>query len=205
LPDKTSRDTIALGGGFMNLYETLTAYVPYNEQEESDRRLMLLYLDTFDNLLTRENEMAHFTASAWVVNRSRTRALMAYHNLYQSWAWLGGHADGESDLRAVAAREVSEESGLTQLTPLTEGIFSLEILGVDAHRKHGRHVSAHLHLNVTYLFEADETSAVRPKIDENRAVRWFDNDRLLEASSEPEMRVVYAKLLEKTGKLAGRD
>jgi len=189
----------------MNLYETLTAYVPYNEQEESDRRLMLLYLDTFDNLLTRENEMAHFTASAWVVNRSRTRALMAYHNLYQSWAWLGGHADGESDLRAVAAREVSEESGLTQLTPLTEGIFSLEILGVDAHRKHGRHVSAHLHLNVTYLFEADETSAVRPKIDENRAVRWFDNDRLLEASSEPEMRVVYAKLLEKTGKLAGRD
>jgi 8-oxo-dGTP pyrophosphatase MutT (NUDIX family) len=187
----------------MDLYESLAAYVPYNEQESSDRRLMLRYGEIFDDLLTRQNEMAHFTASAWVVNAERTRAVMAYHNLYQSWAWLGGHADGESDLRAVAEREVREESGLERLKPLTDGIFSLEILGVAAHRKHGRHVSAHLHLNVTYLFEADERSPIRPKPDENRAVRWFDNAELLAASSEPEMRVVYQKLLEKTAALGG--
>ena len=37
---------------------------------------------------------------------------MVYHNIYDSWSWLGGHADGETDLLAVALREVKEETGL---------------------------------------------------------------------------------------------
>ena len=181
----------------MDLREALERFEPCNEQEQNDRRLMLRYLGCFDDLLTRENELAHFTASAWVVNRERTKALLAYHNLYASWAWLGGHADGESELRQVALREVREESGLERLRPLTDGVFSLEILGVDAHRRRGRFVSAHLHLNVTYLLEADERDPVRAKPDENRAVRWFPNGEVLTASTEPEMRIVYQKLMEK--------
>ena len=35
---------------------------------------------------------------------------MVYHNIYNSWSWLGGHADGETDLLAVALREVKEEA-----------------------------------------------------------------------------------------------
>ena len=183
----------------MTLREQLLAYRPSNEQEESDRRLMLRYMDAFDDVLTRNNEMAHFTASAWIVNPARTKALMAYHNLYNSWAWLGGHADGEEDLLSVCLREVREESGLTQPRAVSGQIYSREILGVDAHRKRGKHVSTHVHLNVTYLIEADEDEAVRAKLDENSGVRWFALDEVLRAVSEPEMRVVYQKLI---GKLA---
>lgn len=52
------------------------------------------------------------TASAWVVNKDRSKVLMIYHNIYNSWSWLGGHADGETDLLAVAIREVREEAGI---------------------------------------------------------------------------------------------
>ncbi len=179
------------------LRKRLEAYSPMNEQEQSDRRLMLQYMEIFPNLLTRENELAHFTASCWIVNPDRTKVLMAFHNLYQSWAWLGGHADGEENLLNVALREAQEESGVSDARPVSEEIFSLEILGVDAHRKCGRHVSAHLHLNVTYLLEADDRLPVRPKPDENSAVRWLLADTVLQEVSEPEMRVVYRKLMER--------
>ena len=141
--------------------------------------------------------MAHFTASCWIVNPARDKVLLAYHNLYQSWAWLGGHADGDGDLRRVALREAQEESGLTQARILGEGIFSLEILGVDGHVRRGRYVGTHLHLNVTYLLEADDRLPIRAKPDENSAVRWMPVGEVLQAVSEPEMRVVYRKLMER--------
>lgn len=75
------------------------------------------------------------TASAWVVNRERTRVLMVYHNIYNSWSWLGGHADGETDLLSVAIREVKEEAGISNVHPVSEEIFSMESLTVDGHVK----------------------------------------------------------------------
>ena len=137
------------------LRQQLIAYRPWNEQEERDREELLRRLDSHEDLYTRANTAAHFTASAWVVSPDRKQVLMAYHRLYDSWAWLGGHADGDRDLLAVALREVREESGLTEVRPVSEDLYSLEILTVDGHEKHGRYVSSHLHLNVTYLLEAD--------------------------------------------------
>ena len=124
----------------------IEAFCPYNEQETADRLQMLQDIDTFPVLLTRDNATAHFTASCWIVNPDRTKVLMAYHNLYQSWAWLGGHADGEEDLLAVALREANEESGI-RAVPVSRDIFSLEILHVAPHVKRGKFVCAHLHLN----------------------------------------------------------
>lgn len=181
----------------MALREEILAFGPGCEQEETEKRLMLAYLERFSDLLTRENEMAHFTASCWIVNPARDKVLLAYHNLYHSWAWLGGHADGDGDLRRVALREAQEESGLTQARILGEGIFSLEILGVDGHVRRGRYVGTHLHLNVTYLLEADDRLPIRAKPDENSAVRWMPVGEVLQAVSEPEMRVVYQKLMER--------
>ena len=68
------------------------------------------------------------TASAWVVNRERTKVLMVYHNIYNSWSWLGGHADGETDLLSVAVREVKEEAGISNVRPVSEEIFFPGIL-----------------------------------------------------------------------------
>ena len=182
----------------MERVEAIWRYQPFNEQEEMDRAELIRLLNGPQDIFTRENRQAHMTASAWTVNRSRTKALMVWHNIYRSWSWMGGHADGERDLLRVACREVREESGLTTVRPVTEDIFSLEILTVDGHEKRGKYVSSHLHLNVTYLLEAEEEEQVSVKPDENSGVKWFTLDEAVAASTEPWFQArIYSKLNEK--------
>ena len=181
----------------MELVDNLKNYKPYNEQEEKDKELMLKYIDTFKDVLTRENELCHFTASSWIVNKERTKILMIYHNIYNSWAWTGGHTDGDSNLLNVALKEASEETGLSNLKVLSNGIYSLEILTVKNHIKRGKFVSAHLHLNCSFLLEADEKDILRIKEDENKGVKWIDIDKVNETTNEDEMRPIYKKLNEK--------
>ena len=179
----------------MELIEALEEYQPWNEQEERDRAELLRRLKSGEELYSRENLSAHLTASAWVVSPDRQRVLLAYHNLYDSWAWLGGHADGDRDLLAVALRETMEESGLTEVQPVTPDIYSVEILTVDGHEKRGIYVPSHLHLNVTYLLEADPAAPVRCRPEENSRVGWFSLTDAPAASSEPWMRDrIYRKL-----------
>lgn len=186
----------------MELIEKLERFSPCNPQEEQDRTELLRRLRSGEALYGRDNLSAHLTVSGWVVSPDRTQVLMAYHNLYDSWAWLGGHADGETDLLAVAIREVREESGLTQVQPVSEEIFSVEILPVSGHEKRGTYVPSHLHLNVTFLLEADPTQAVRCKPDENSRVAWFTPAGAVEASTEEWFRErVYKKLNEKVAAL----
>ena len=72
------------------MIEILRKYNPHNEQEERDKAEIIRRLENGEELFGRDNVSAHFTASAWVINKDRTKVLMAYHNLYDSWAWLGG-------------------------------------------------------------------------------------------------------------------
>ena len=180
------------------LREELASYVPYNEQEALDKQVMLAALDADSNCFNRSAQ-AHFTCSAWVVDPQRTQTIMVFHNIYHSWSWIGGHADGCCDLRAVALRELGEETGVTQAR--SEGsIFSLEVLTVDGHEKHGVYVSSHLHLNVTYLFEVDPGEPLRIKPDENSGVKWVPFKEVIALSDEPWIRErIYAKLLAKSG------
>ena len=180
------------------LIDQIEKYKPYNEQEEKDKILIWDWIRNNKNAFLRENTVAHMTASAWVVNKERNRVLMVYHNIYNSWSWLGGHADGETDLLAVALREVKEEAGISHVSPVSEEIFSLESLTVDGHVKKGKYVSSHLHLNVTYLLEADSEEAVSIKADENSGVAWFSPEEALKKSTEPWfVEHVYSKLIEK--------
>ena len=127
--------------------DALRAYSPQNEQEDADRRMILEYIRRFpDNILTRDNAIAHMTSSGFVVNADASKVLMAHHNLYRVWAWTGGHADGEADLLAVALREAREETGAEHVRPLSAQIASVDILPVWGHVKGGRYVCAHQHL-----------------------------------------------------------
>ena len=180
-----------------DLRRAIEAYRPCNEQEAADRRMLLRAIDTLDAPLTRDNPFAHFTASSWIVNPDRTRTLMAWHNIYRTWAWTGGHADGESDLLAVALREAREETGVEAIAPVSREIYSIEVLPVNAHVKRGQFVSAHLHLNVTFLLEADDRQPIHSKPDENSAVAWLPLDKAADNREEPFMAVIYRKLNEK--------
>ena len=172
-------------------------FIPCNEQEMRDKELLLRWINSGVDILTRANAVAHLTASAWVMSPDRKHVLMAYHNLYNSWAWLGGHADGDPDLLAVALREATEESGVQNVRPLSTEIASLDILPVWGHTKRGKYVASHQHLNVTYLLVADESDALTIRAEENSGVAWLPADRLLELTNEWEMDHVYLKLLER--------
>ena len=182
----------------MSLLKQLKAYAPYNEQEANDKAVMIKLLEKESDIFTRENEEAHFTASSWLVNKEHTKVLMIYHNIYHPWSWTGGHADGDMDLLAVAMREAMEETGVKTITPVSKDLFSIEILTVDGHIKRGKYVPSHLHLNVTYLLEADEAEVLHIKQDENSGVAWFTLEEALEKCSEPWMiEWIYKKLNEK--------
>ncbi|MDO5444310.1 MAG: NUDIX hydrolase [Eubacteriales bacterium] len=184
--------------GLEKLRTELAEYTPWNEQEEKDRDVILSYINRFPNAFDRSNLIAHITASSWVINRKRDQVLLVYHNIYDSWSWTGGHADGETDLLSVAIREVREETGVKSVKPVSDKIFSLEVLTVDGHEKWGQYVPSHLHLNITYLLEANETEELRVCEGENKAVSWFPPEDALSASSEPWfVQRIYKKLNEK--------
>lgn len=184
-----------------DLIRQIECYTPYNEQEARDKAQILAFLRSGAELITRENPVAHLTASAWVVSPDRKQVVMVYHNLYRSWSWMGGHADGDWDLLRVAKKEVMEECGLAELTVVSPEIFSLEVLCVDGHEKKGQYLSSHLHLNVTYLFEADPAQPLRIKPDENSGVAWVKAEDVSAKTNEAWFRErIYSKLCKKANR-----
>lgn len=186
----------------MDIVKALEEFVPYNDQERSDRIIMLNSIEKYPDIFTRDNELAHFTASAWIVNPERTKVLMAYHKIFDEWAWCGGHADGERDLLAVARREVCEETGVKNLNLLSDGIYAVETVPVDFHYRRGVFVSSHLHLDVCYLFEASESEHLRSNELENTGVKWIPIEHAVEQTKEAKMIPVYTKLNEKLKRYA---
>lgn len=184
-----------------NLKENIKKFIPYNEQEEVERKIMLNYINDFDDVLTRQNEYGHFTSSAFILNKERTKCLMIYHKIYNSWAWTGGHSDGDTDLLYVAMKEAKEETGIKNVIPVSKDIYSLEIINGNGHEKRGKYVGSHVHLNVTYLLEADENEEIHIKEDENSGVKWVPINEILRVTSEHWVRDrVYAKIIDKMKK-----
>lgn len=176
--------------------EELKTYVPTCEQEEMDKRVFLDCIEKYDNVLTRDCSVCHFCSSAFIINKEHTKVLCIYHNIYNSWCWVGGHADGDDDLEYVAKKETTEETGLTNIKVLGT-LAAIDSLCVHSHIKRGKFVSSHLHLNYTYIIEADEKDKIRILPDENSKIGWLEFDELLEKSTEKHMIPVYKKLIAK--------
>lgn len=179
------------------MFESIRNYVPYNEQEKKDKEVILYCTEVFQDVLTRNNDVAHITSSAFAVNKAHDKVLMVYHNIYNSWSWIGGHADGEEDLLAVAMKELREETGVNNISPISSDIFSLEVLTVFGHTKRGNYVSPHLHLSVAFLIEVDDNDSLIVKKDENSGVKWIPIDEINIHSTEHHMHKVYEKLVSK--------
>lgn len=179
----------------MNYRDFITSFSPRDARESADKALFLELIERygFVPLLARTTLAAHFTASSLVFNRDMTKMIMVYHKVYHAWSWTGGHADGDADFHQVARREAQEETGLENLEDLGAEPSSLEALPVLPHVHHGLAVPGHLHLNLTFLFQADEGSPLRIAPLENEGVRWVGLPEVSVTTSEEMMRPVYEK------------
>lgn len=181
----------------MDWIKEIERYRPCNEQEKKDKEIILYCIDTFEDILTRQNGIAHITSSAFVINATRDKVLMVHHNIYNAWSWTGGHADGEQNLLTVAIREAKEETGVKGIRPVTADIFALDVLPVAGHIRKGQYVPAHLHLSVAFLAVADESELLIVKEDENSDVQWLPIDNINLYTNEIHMQKVYTKLIAK--------
>ena len=186
----------------MTYIEDIRKYKPRIEQEESDKKVILNYIDKYKkNILFRENKIAHITSSGLILNKNLNKVLMIHHNIYKTWAWTGGHADGDSNLLDVAIKEAKEETGLKNVTSMSGDIASIDILPVYGHIKRNSYVSAHLHLNISYILLADEKEELVINKEETSGVKWIDVSKILDYSDEPYLINIYNKIIKKAAEL----
>jgi ADP-ribose pyrophosphatase YjhB (NUDIX family) len=186
----------------MTFLEEVENYGPYDAEEKNAKDFILdFYARHGGDIFTRDNAEGHVTASTWAVNPKLDKALMVYHNIYDSFSWAGGHADGDTDLRRVAERELKEETGVENPRLLLNDILSINIGTVIEHMKRGKRIAPHLHIDFCYLFEVDEKEKLRPAEAENSAVKWIPFEEMEKVVTEKSMLPIYAKLIRKTREL----
>jgi 8-oxo-dGTP pyrophosphatase MutT (NUDIX family) len=164
-----------------DLINLLTRHQPADAKEAADLRAMIAFLRAGHDCFVRTNLWAHFTGSALLVNAAGDKVLLNHHRALDCWLQFGGHADGDTDLFAVAQRELREESGMTAFVPLINGIFDVDIHPIPYNAK--KDEPAHLHYDVRYLFRMtrDEDFTIS---EESVAMRWcaFDEAKELAQS-----------------------
>lgn len=131
----------------------------------------------------------HLTGSAWIVSPARDRVLLTHHRKLDKWLQLGGHADGDPDLAAVALREAREESGLTGLRLVSPLIFDLDVHVIPARRAD----PAHRHYDLRFLIEADPAEPLAIS-EESKDLAWVALDRVTALNPEESM----ARMVRKT-------
>lgn len=180
----------------MDYMKQIIDFVPANEQECQDKKIILEYIEKFPhNILLRENEFAHITSSGFILNKSLDKVLMIHHNIRNTWAWTGGHVDGDTDFLHVAIKEAKEETGINDVITLTENIVSIDILPVFGHVKKDKYVNAHLHLSIAYILIASEKETLIVKKDENSDVKWVSLDKFTENHFDVNDVYLYNKLI----------
>lgn len=183
----------------MNLKDQIEKFVPFNEQEKVDKEYFLKFINSFDDVLTRDNLFGHLTASALVVNKEKNKMVVVYHIINDGWIYPGGHADGEEDLLSVAIREVEEETGLKTIV-LDSEIFSIQAAPVVGHIKRGKYVPSHIHFDILYLLEADNNMELHYREDESKGVKWINLENATDDTIVPFIRPVNEKIIKKLKK-----
>lgn len=183
----------------MSLLEDIEKIEPYNELEVETIKSLRQFLSAFgDFAYSRECLPGHMSTVVWVVNPSRTKVLMGYHNLYKTFTWFGGHADGEFDLLKNAEKEMEEETGISEFKVLNNGKpIACIVLKVLSHVKKGKMIPDHIHYAPVYVFEVSEDKAFRIAEGENSAIQWVDNEKILKTVTEDNVLPIYEMIIEK--------
>ena len=177
------------------LIDQLTAYRAGDfilPEEFADVEKTVEFVQTHPQCFDRELEVGHVTGSAWILNPSKSKALLTHHKKLGIWVQLGGHADGEADVAAVALREGCEESGLPGLNQLLPGIFDVDIHLIPA----GQHEPAHLHYDVRFAFDYRGSENIRVS-EESKELAWVALEEIGVLTGERSI----SRMIEKTASL----
>ncbi len=156
---------------------------------------MIRFIETHADCFLRSCAPGHLTGSAWIVSRDLKRTLLTHHHKLDKWLQLGGHADGETDLLAVALREAREESGLTHLHVVGAVPFD-----VDRHLIPPRKGEpGHYHHDVRFMIEADPDELLTIS-NESKDLAWVEVDRVTALNPEESM----ARMVRKTQALRAK-
>ena len=147
------------------------------------------FVEAHADCLERTQLSGHLTGSAWVVDPGRTRTLLTHHRKLDKWLQLGGHADGDPDLLAVALREAREESGLTQVRAVSPEIFDLDRHWIPARKTE----PAHWHYDLRFMLEADPAETLTVT-NESKDLAWVEVARVTALNPEESM----ARMVRKT-------
>ena len=138
----------------------------------------------------------HLTASAWVLDSTRTYAVLIHHRKLNRWLQPGGHIDdADTSWRAAAQREVTEETGLgTFVAPLdADELFDVDVHPIPARKDE----HAHFHYDLRFLFVADVDAALDGQLqlntDEAHDGRWF---RLIDLANDPALEPSLLRMIE---------
>ena len=145
------------------------------------RALVESHADCFD----RTCRPGHITGSAWVVSGDRERALLVHHRKLNRWIQPGGHADGDPDVRAVALREATEESGLADLEHAADLPLDIDVHIIPARYDAAGELveDAHEHHDIRFLITAPGQAP--PVVsDESHDVRWFTRSEIEQLTQE---------------------
>ena len=147
----------------------LRVYRPHDLTEAGYRDAMLALLDGGGDVFSRYHyEPGHFTASAFVLPPGGEALLLVHHRKIGLWLQPGGHIEPEDEgLAAAAAREATEESGVTGIEPAADGLFDVDVHTFPAHGDQPEH----LHFDLRFLFQAS-TPDLRPG-PEVAGARWY--------------------------------
>ena len=150
------------------LLDELRAYTPADAREAAMRDRLVAFVAAHPDAFERALVVGHVTASAWIVDPARERALLAHHRKLGKWLQLGGHVDGDPDVRGAALREAREESGLTSLRFASDAVYDLDVHAIPA--RPGE--PAHEHYDVRFALEADPAEPLILSA-ESHALAWI--------------------------------
>lgn len=150
------------------LINSLNAYSPSNSEEVAFKTQMIKFIEDHKDCFERSLKEGHITASSWLLNKDGSKALLMHHSKLNKWFQLGGHCDGNHDALEVALKEAREESGITQIHPVSEEIFDIDIHLIPANSKD----NAHYHYDVRFLLQVTSDEEVILN-RESKELRWI--------------------------------
>ena len=184
-------------GDKMKYIEQIKNFKASNEQEaETKDKVMELFRKHGEKVLGRDVD-THLTASGFIINKDFNKILFIHHKIRSTWAWTGGHMDGDDDIVRVAIREAKEETGINNIEALTGQVDSLDMLFVEGHLRKGEFVKDHYHIGAGVILIADETEQTVVNDDETNGLKWFDFDELDSGIVSDKDVEIYSKLIER--------